>query len=62
MTKVIEFYRPKNFEFVRAAQTQLGELIEFSSRGETLVSSSPVGGILGRRLAATESDHAVGSE
>jgi hypothetical protein len=62
MAKIIECYRPKKFEFVPAAQTQPGEPIEFCSRGETSVSSPPVGGILGRRLAATESDHAVGSE
>jgi hypothetical protein len=64
MAKVIEFYLPKNFRsaFMRAAQTQPGKLIEFCSREKTSVSTPPVGEVLGRLLAGTESDHAVGSE
>jgi len=62
VAKIIEFSRPKNFQFVRTAQTQPGELIEFCSREKASVSTAPVGGVLGWLMAATESDHAVGSE
>jgi hypothetical protein len=64
MAKVIEFYVPKNFRnaFVRAAQPQPGKLIEFCSRAKTSVSTRPVGGVLGWLPAATDSNHAIGSE
>jgi hypothetical protein len=62
VAKVIEFYRPKNFQFVRTALTQPGELIEFCSREKRSVSTPPVGEVLARLLAAMESDRAVGSK
>jgi hypothetical protein len=64
MAKVIEFYLPKNYRspFMRAVQTEPGKLIEFCSREKTPASMPPVGEVLGRLLAAMESDHAVGSE
>jgi hypothetical protein len=64
MAKVIEFYVPKNFRnpFVRAGQPQPGTVIEFSSQANKSVPPQPVGGVLGWLLAATESNHAVGSE
>jgi hypothetical protein len=64
VAKVIEFYLPKNFRraFVGVAQTQPGKVIEFCSREKTSISTPPVGEVLARLLAATESDHAVGNE
>jgi hypothetical protein len=64
MAKVIEFYVPKNFRnvFVRAGQPQPGTVIEFSSQAKKSVPTRPAGGALGWLLAATESNHAVGSE
>jgi hypothetical protein len=64
VAKVIEFYIPKNFRktFMRAVQTEPGKLIEFCSREKTPLSTPPVGEVLARLLAATESDHAVGAE
>jgi len=64
MAKVIEFYVPKNFRnaFVRAGQPQPGTVIEFSLQAKKSVPTQPVGGVLGWLLAATESNHAVGSE
>ena len=64
MSKVIEFYVPKNFRnaFVRAAQQPPGKVIEFYSRAKTPVSTRPAGGVLRWPLATTEFNHAVGSE
>ena len=64
MAKVIEFYVPKNFRnvFVRAGQPQMGTVIEFSAQTKKSVPTRPVGGGLGWLLAATESNHTVGSE
>ena len=64
MAKVIEFYVPKNFwnAFVRAGQPQMGTVIEFSAQAKKSVPTRPVGEVLGWLLAATESNHAVGSE
>ena len=64
MTKVIEFYVPKHLRnsFVRAAQPQLGKVIEFCSQAKKSVPTRPAGGVLGWLLAATETNHAVGSE
>jgi hypothetical protein len=64
MAKVIEFYVPKNFRnaFVRAGQPQPGTVIEFSSQANKSVPPRPAGAGLGWLLAATESNHAVGSE
>jgi hypothetical protein len=64
MAKVIEFYVPKNFwnAFVRAGQPQPGTVIEFSSQGKKSLPTRPAGGVLGWLLAATESNHTVGSE
>ena len=64
MAKVIEFYVPKNFRnaFVCAGQPQPGTVIELSSEAKKSVPTRPVGGVLGWPLAATESNHAVGSE
>ena len=65
MAKVIEFYVPKNFRnaFVRAGQPQPGTVIEFSSQAKKSVPTlDPAGGVLGWLLAATESNHTVGSE
>jgi hypothetical protein len=64
MAKVIEFYVPKNFRnvFVRAGQPQPGTVIEFSSQAKKSVPTRPTGGVLGWLLAATESNHVVGSE
>ena len=64
MAKVIEFYVPKNFRnaFVRAGQPQPGTVIEFSSQAKKSVPTRAVGGVLGWILAATESNHTVGSE
>ncbi len=61
MAKVIEFYVPKNLRnaFVRAGQPQPGKVIEFCSQAKK---SGPTGRVLGPLLAATESNHAVGSE
>ena len=58
--KVIEFYVPKNFRnpFVRAAQPQPGQIIEFCSEAK----KSPAGEVLGWPLAVTESDLVVGIE
>jgi hypothetical protein len=63
MAKVIEFYVPKNFRnaFVRF-QPQPGTVIEFSSQAKRSVPARPAGGVLGWLLAATESNHGVGSE
>jgi hypothetical protein len=64
MAKVIEFYVPKNFRnaFVPAGQPQPGTVIEFSSQAKESVPTRPDGGVLGWLQAATESNHAVGSE
>jgi hypothetical protein len=64
MAKVIEFYVPKNFRnaFVRAGQPQMATVIEFSAQAKKSVPTRPVDGVLGWILAATESNHAVGSE
>ena len=64
MAKVIEFYVPKNFwnAFVRAGQLQMGTVIEFSAQAKKSVPTRPVGEVLGRLLAATEPNHAVGSD
>jgi hypothetical protein len=64
MAKVIEFYVPKNFRnvFVRAGQPQRGTVIEFSSQAKKSDPTRPAGGVPGWLLAATESNHAVGSE
>ena len=64
MAKVIEFYVPKNFRnaLVRAAQPQPGTVIEFSSQAKKSLPTRPVGWVLGWVLAATESNHTVGSE
>ena len=64
MAKVIEFYVPKNFRnvFVRAGQPQMGTVIEFSAQTKKSVPTRPVGGGLGWLLAATESNHTVGSQ
>ena len=63
MAKVIEFYVPKNFRnaFVRAGQPQPGTVIEFSSQAKKSVQTRTSGGVLRGLLAATESNHAVGS-
>jgi len=63
MAKVIEFYVPKNFRnaFVRAGQPQPGTVIEFSLQAKKSVPTRPAGGVPGW-LAATESNHTVGSE
>src|ERR1700675_2504408 len=55
MTRVIEFYVPKNFRnaFVRADQPQPGTVIEFSAQAKKSVPTRPVGGVLGWLLAAT---------
>jgi len=64
MRKVIEFYVPKHFRnsFVRAAQPQPGKVIEFCSQAKKSVPTRPAGEGLGWLLAATETNHAVGSE
>jgi len=64
MAKVIEFYVPKNFRnaFVRASQPQMGTVIEFSAQARKSVPTRPSDGVLGWLLAATESNHAAGSE
>lgn len=64
MAKVIAFYVPKNFRnpFVRSAQPQPGKLIEFCSEAKKSNPTRPAGGVLGWLLAATESNHATGSE
>ena len=64
MAKVIEFYVPKNFRnpFVRAAQPQPGKVIEFCSQAKKSVPTRPAGVVLGWLVAATESNHTVGSE
>jgi hypothetical protein len=64
MAKVIEFYVAMSFRnpFVRAAQPQPGKVIEFCSQAKKSVPPRPAGGVLGRLLAATESDLAVGIE
>jgi hypothetical protein len=63
MAKVIEFYVPKNFRnaLVRAGQPQLGKVIVLSSQSKKS-DTRPAGGVLGWLLAATESNHALGSE
>jgi hypothetical protein len=64
MAKVIEFYVPKNFQntFVRAGQPEPGTVIEFSSQAKKSVPTRTTGGVLEWLLAATESNHVVGSE
>jgi hypothetical protein len=64
MARVIEFYVPKNFgnAFVRAGQPQPGKVIEFCSQAKKSGPNRAAGGVLGWLLAATESNHAVGSE
>ena len=64
MTKVIEFYVPQHFRnsLVRAPQPQPGKVIEFCSQAKKSVPTRPAGGVLGWLLAATETNHAVGSE
>jgi hypothetical protein len=64
MAKVIEFYIPKSFRntFVRAGQPQPGKVIEFCSQAKKSGPTRPAGGDLGLLPAATESNHAVGSE
>ena len=64
MAKVIELYVPKNFRnpFVRPAQPQPGKVIEFCSEATKSVPTRPAGKVLGRLLAVTESDLAVGIE
>jgi len=64
MAKVIEFYVPKNFRnaLVRAGQAQPGTVIEFSSQAKKSVSTRPAGGVPRWLLAATESNHTVGSQ
>jgi hypothetical protein len=62
MARVIEFYVPKSFRspFVRAAQLQSGEVIEFCSKAKKPVATRPAGGVLGWLLGVTDSDLAVG--
>jgi hypothetical protein len=64
MAKVIEFYLPENFRapFLRAARPQPGKVIEFSSEAKKSVPTRPAGEGLGRLLALTESELAVGIE
>ena len=64
MAKVIEFYVQKNFRnaFVRAGQPQPGTVIEFSSQGKKSLPTRPASGVVGWLLAATESNHTVGSQ
>jgi hypothetical protein len=47
---------------VRAGQPQPGTVIEFSSQARKSVPTRPAGGVLRWLLAATESNHTVGSE
>jgi hypothetical protein len=64
MAKVIGFYVPKNLPnaFVRAGQPQPEKVIEFCSQAKASGPTRPAGGVLGSLLAATESNHAVGSD
>jgi hypothetical protein len=64
MAKVIKFFVPKNFRntFGCAGQPQPGKVIEFCSQAKKSGPTRPAGGVLGWFLAATESNHAVGSE
>jgi hypothetical protein len=64
MAKVIEFYVPKSFRntLVRAGQDQPGKVIVLSSQSKKSDPTRPAGGVLGWLLAATESNHALGSE
>jgi hypothetical protein len=64
MAKVIEFYVPKSFRnaFVRAGQPQMRTIIEFSAQAKKSVPTRPAGVVLGWLVAATESNHTVGSE
>jgi hypothetical protein len=50
------------YAFVRGGQPQPGTVIEFSSQAKKPVSTRPAGEVLGWLPAATESNHAVGSE
>ena len=47
---------------MRAGQLQMGTVIEFSAQAKKSVPTRPVGEVLGRLLAATEPNHAVGSD
>ena len=63
MAKVIEFYVPKNFGMrscLPVSPTGNGYRVFFA--GKEAVPTRPTGGVLGWLLAATESNHAVGSE
>jgi hypothetical protein len=64
MTKVIEFYVPKNLRnsFIRVSQPKLGKVIEFCSVARKSVPAQPAAGVLGWLLETTESNRAVGSE
>jgi len=64
MAKVIEFYVPRCFRnsLVRVGQSQPGKVIEFCSQAKKSSPTRLGGGVLGWLLAATDSNHAVGSE